>query len=170
MTHFARISRLSMVALAVLTPAAGRAQVADGSLVTTLRECRAMADVRARTACYDSVPLDQPEQQAAVATPAARAEQQAGADFGSNQLPRPSSAASAAPDRISARVARAIEREPGIYLLTLADGTEWQFVDGAPADYDPPRRGSTVEISSASMGSYLLRYAGQRSVRTRRVR
>jgi hypothetical protein len=168
MIHFARIATLSMAALVMLAPGAGYAQLGEGSLLRTLRECRVMADVSARTACYDSIPLDAPEQRTAAAAPPP--DQQATTDFGSNQLSRPSAAKSTAPDRISARVARAIEREPGVYLLTLADGTEWQFVDSAPADYEPPRPGSTVEISSASMGSYLLRYAGQRSVRTRRVR
>ena len=173
MTHFARMSTaaLSVAALAALAPAAGYAQPEDTSLVSSLRECRAMADVRARTACYDGIPLDPVEQgPVAAAPPPERAKQQAGADFGSNQLPRRPAAEASAPERISAQVTRAVQREPGIYLLALADGSEWQFVDGVPADYAPPRPGATVEISRASMGSYLLRYAGQRSVRARRVR
>ena len=73
-------------------------------------------------------------------------------------------------DSIEATVAAAVEREPGIHLLTLEDGAQWQFVEGVSLSYDPPRRGSTVEIRSASMGSYQLRYQGQPAVRVRRVR
>ena len=62
------------------------------------------------------------------------------------------------------------EREPGILLLTMQDDTQWLTVDTVRGSYDRPRRGSTVEIVSAAMGSYMMRYAGQPSVRIRRVR
>ena len=54
--------------------------------------------------------------------------------------------------------------------MTLEDGAQWQFVEGVPLSYNPPRRGASVEIRSASMGSYLMRYQGQAAVRVRRVR
>ena len=171
MTHIARRPMLTAAALMMLLPSAGQAQAEDRALANGLRECRRMADADARTACYDAIPLDEPAQKTtAEQTPVARLPQRAGAGFGANQLPAPPSAASLEPERISARVDRAVERQPGIYLLTLEDSSEWQFVDSAPASYDPPRPGSTVEISKASLGSYLLRYAGQRAVRARRVR
>ena len=65
---------------------------------------------------------------------------------------------------------RSAEREPGIYVLTLEDGAQWQFVDAPSTSYDPPRPGSTIEISKASLGSYLMRYADQRGIRIRRIR
>ncbi|HEY6816939.1 MAG TPA: hypothetical protein VI168_15490, partial [Croceibacterium sp.] len=161
--HFAGLARLAVAAALASVPAAGLAQSDERPLAGMLRECRGLADASARMACYDRIPLDAPEQRtAAVPQAPARAEQRADAGFGANQLPRP--AAQAGPERISARVAHAVERQPGIYLLTLADGTEWEFVDSAPAAYDPPRAGSTVEIVAASLGSYLVRYAGQRAV------
>ena len=166
MTHIAKLPLLATAALMLLAPSAVQAQVEE-----RMRECRRLADEGARIACYDAIPLDAPEQRPAVEqAPAARAAPRAPAGFGASQLPAPPSAASSEPERISARVARAVERQPGIWLVTLEDGTEWQFVDGAPSSYDPPRPGSTVEISRASLGSYLLRYAGQRAVRARRVR
>ena len=162
MTQAARLPILTAVAAALLAPSAAQAQVEE-----RMRECRRLAEASARTACYDAIPLDAPEQRPVVEqAPPPRAP----AGFGASQLPAPPSAASSEPERISARVARAVERQPGIWLVTLEDGTEWQFVDGAPSSYDPPRPGSTVEISRASLGSYLLRYAGQRAVRARRVR
>jgi len=155
---------LAAVALA-LAPGMALAQADERSLAGMLRECRAVAEAGARMTCYEAIPLEAPEQRAAVPAAVPRAD----AGFGANQLPRPA-AQETGPERISAKVARSVEREPGIYLLTLADGTEWQFVDSAPASYDPPRAGATVEIIAASLGSYLVRYAGQRAVRARRVR
>ena len=160
-----RIPLAAVAALLALYPASARAQPDERGLGRLLRECRTLADMSARTACYDAIVLDegaQPERPAP--------ERRASADFGSNQLPRSASAEAPAPAQLSASVTRTVEREPGIYLLTLADGTQWQFVDAAPAAYDPPRAGATIEISRASMGSYLIRYAGQRSVRARRIR
>jgi hypothetical protein len=171
MTQFARISISLAAAWAMLVPATGAAQVGDRGLAAALGECRKIADPGGRTACYDAIPLGEPAQPAPAAPPlASRPEQPAGTGFGSNQLPRAPAAGEREPERISAQVSQAVERQPGIYLQTLADGTQWEFVDSAPARYDPPRSGSSVEIIRASMGSYLLRYAGQRSVRARRVR
>lgn len=162
MTHVARLPILTAAAVALLVPWTAQAQVED-----RMRECRRLAETDARIACYDRIPLDEPGQRSTVEQ---RQAPRAAAGFGANQLPPPPSAVSSEPDRISVQVARAVERQPGIWLVALEDGSEWQFVDGAPSGYDPPRSGSTVEISRASLGSYLLRYAGQRAVRARRVR
>jgi hypothetical protein len=170
MTHFAGISKPIAAAILMLAPVTAHAQGDDRGLAELLRECRNLADAGTRTACYDSITLDEAEpQKQPIPPPVAAAERQTDRGFGSNQLPRPSTP-EPVPEQISARVERAVERQPGLYLLTLEDGTEWQFVDAAPAAYDPPRAGATIEISRASMGSYLIRYAGQRSVRARRVR
>lgn len=170
--------KLSLAGMAVLAvfPTSAAAQLSDGAVVDTMRECRKIADVSARTACYDNIPLGQAaaagsQQGAAPAAPTqAPAASSAPAGFGSNQLPRARAAEVGEPEKIVARVTAATEREPGIYLLTLEDGTQWQFVDSAPSSYDPPRRGSQVEIFSAALGSYQMRYEGQQALRIRRVR
>ena len=59
--------------------------------------------------------------------------------------------------------------EPGIYLLTLDDGAQWRFVEAVPPSYDPPRTGTEIELRRGSLGSFLMRYADQRSVRVQRV-
>lgn len=156
------------MAILALAAAPAHAQHGEGGLDDLLRECRTMTDTGSRMACYDAIPLDDGEPLAP--PPRAQREAPASAVFGGNQLRAPSDPEATGPERISAKVASAVERQPGVWLLTLEDGAQWQFVDGAPAAYDPPRRGSTVEISKAAMGSYLVRYAGQRSVRARRVR
>lgn len=150
-----RACRQILCAVAALSPSVVAAQIDDA----TMRECRRIADSAARVACYDNIPLGEEPR----AAPQPR-------DFGSNQLPRAAPARTAEPEDITATVASAAEREPGVYLLTLEDGTQWQFVDAAPRSYAPPRRGSTVEIMPASMGSYLLRFGEQRALRVRRVR
>ncbi len=103
--------------------------------------------------CYDAIQIDGPRPVAVRGRPAAIRQRRGASEFGSNQLRAPASAASQEPDRIAARAAaRAVERQPGIYLLTLDDGTEWQFADSAPAAYDPPRAVPPIEISRASLG------------------
>ncbi len=169
MMTFPRFPTPIAAMLVALAPAAGHAQT-DRGLAEHMRACRALADAGARTTCYDGIALDGPDSQDQPGpTPATEREHRADAAFGRNQLPR-TPAAEPEAERISARVTRSVERQPGIYLLTLEDDSQWQFVDAAPAAYDPPRPGSLIEIASASMGSYLIRYAGQRSVRARRVR
>jgi hypothetical protein len=160
------------------------AQLDDPTIASIVRECRKVQDETARIACYDNIPIGQPAagpstspaslppQPAAVpsaAAPPSRAAQTPGG-FGSDQLPRPANATPAEPEEIVARVSAAVEREPGIYLLTLEDGAQWEFIDSVPPSYDPPRRGKTVELISASLGSYLMRYADQRAIRVRRIR
>src|SRR5690606_37088826 len=157
-----------MGVLAVPTGAA--AQLSESAVVDILRECRKIGDVAARAACYDNIPLGQPgaaplEQAPAASPSAAPAASPAPSRFGSNQLPQARGAEAGEPEQINARVTAVTQREPGIYLLTMEDGAQWQFVDAAPSSYDAPRRGSEVEIFSAALGSYQIRYAGQRALR-----
>ena len=152
---------------------AGFAQ-SERSTADSVQKCRAIADTAARVACYDAIEVSRPASPPAVAAPAAApvAPAPRASGFGSNQLPRSAEprSPSAASDRIEAGVAAVAEREPGILLLTMQDDTQWLTVDTVRGSYDRPRRGSTVEIVSAAMGSYMMRYAGQPSVRIRRVR
>jgi hypothetical protein len=153
-----RACRQILCGVVALSSSAAYAQID----VSAMRECRRIADTAARVACYDAIPLGE-AQAAPAATPQPRG-------FGSNQLPRSEPERAAEPEEVTATVANAVEREPGVYLLTFEDGTQWQFVDAAPRSYAPPRRGSRVEIIAASMGSYLLRFGEQRALRVRRVR
>jgi len=71
---------------------------------------------------------------------------------------------------ITARVASVEQRGPGMYSLTLEDGAVWAFTGSVDTTYRLPRDGSSVEISRGAIGSFLLRYDNQASVRVRRVR
>ena len=165
-----RSSRLApaLCAAIILAPGVAHAQLDDQTVTSIVRECREIEDATARTACYDNIPLGDP----ATAAPSASVRPlPARQGFSGDQRPsQPRSRTIAEPNEITVTVASAVEREPGIYLLTLEDGAQWQFLESAPLTYDPPRRGSKVEIIKASLGSYLLRYAGQSAIRARRVR
>lgn len=155
----------------------------DRVTLNILRECARIADATARVACYDrniGADIAQGGQAARaggvaaspVPTPPAPSSPVAAQplpQFGANQLPASPRPESQRVDRIKATVSAATQRAPGIWLLTLADGTQWQLVDAAPGSFDPPRKGSEIEIAAASLGSYILRYRGQTGLRIRRV-
>jgi len=181
---------LAGAAVLLLGAGAAHAQSGDAAIAGEMRECRQLRDEAARIACYDTIPVGQdqgrgqgqgqgqgqpagspaasPAASPAPAPPPPAARAPAG--FGAGQLPRPATSTPAEPDRITAQVAVAIEREPGIWLLTLEDGAQWAFVDSVPPSYDPPRRGKAVELLGTALGGYLMRYAGQRGIRVHRVR
>lgn len=165
---------LTSAVAAMLWPCAASAQLSDRAIVDIVRECRKIADIDARAACYDNIPVgrsSQPAQTPALApAPSVAPRQSAPGGFGGNQLPQAREERDAEVSQITATVASVSESVPGQYLLTLEDGAQWRFVDAAPRSYDAPQRGSRVEISAAAMGSYLLQYQGQRGIRVRRVR
>jgi hypothetical protein len=170
---------LAIAAMAGPVPAAAQPTDYD-AVMEAIRGCAKIADVAARAACYDAIASGEPATGPSAApapTPNPAPAPSPGASvtrapggFGGEQLPKPAAARAAEPKEISARVSAAVEREPGVYLLTLEDGAQWVFVDSAPASYDMPRRGSTIDLIGASLGSYLMRYADQRAIRVRRVR
>lgn len=174
---------LAAGAACLAVPATAQDASADRVTLNILRECARIADVMARVTCYDrnvGVEVAQPSAPQAPTgfganqlpqPPAPRAlPAETPGGFGANQLPQPESERSRRLDTLSAKVAAAVERTPGIWLITLEDGAQWQFVDAAPRSFDPPRKGSTIEFSAASMGSYLMQFRGQPGLRIRRVR
>ncbi|WP_141521571.1 hypothetical protein [Novosphingobium sp. PC22D] len=57
----------------------------------------------------------------------------------------------------------------GKYLFTIAEGdAKWQTTD-APLALRKPKVGDGVEIERAALGSYWVRFEGQRSVKGKRV-
>ena len=155
---------LGSTAVAAAVPATAQGEAA---LRGELRACATIAEIDARVACYDALSASEEPAPQAAAGPRG---------LGSEQVPRARSpqperaTAQAEADSIEATVVASVEREPGIHLVTLEDGAQWQFVEGVSLAYNPPRPGASVEIRSASMGSYLMRYQGQAAVRVRRVR
>ncbi|BBC72124.1 conserved hypothetical protein [Altererythrobacter sp. B11] len=162
---------------ALLLLACGAAATAQGTdyeaIVRTMRQCARIADVPARVACYDQTVGAERliSGEAAPAAPTA-APPPPPEGFGAEALPRrvERDEREQEPDRVEAQVRAAEQLGPGVFLLTLADGAQWQFVDAVPFSYSPPRPGAPVEISRAALGSFQLRYSGQRPVRVKRIR
>jgi hypothetical protein len=156
------------------------AQVDDNVVLSILRQCARIDEASARLACYDnnirvgntdvaraSVPGVMPRPQGGGAVP-----NSGPSGFGSENLRQPEQPAAPAGqvEEVSARVRSAVQQTPGVYLVTLEDGAQWQFAETADFAYRPPRQGSTVEIKRGALGSFLLVFDNQRSVRVRRLR
>jgi hypothetical protein len=162
----------------VPSPAAG--QVSEGAVLGIMRECSRIDDPSARLACYDN---NMRSAGGAVrSTVPGQVQVQGGggavftdgrpAGFGREDLPVPESARAATfgPDEIVATVTEVTPRGPGIYAFTLSDGAQWVFTESGGSTYNPPRRGSEVEIIRGALGSFLMRFSNQPAVRVRRVR
>lgn len=146
-------------------------------IVIIMRACAEIEDVMARVTCYDN--NIGPRRQASGITPGsartdsppAATANAAPAGFGAEMVRQPEAERRRGrQDNLAAEVSASREIEPGIYLLTLSDGAQWQFVDSAPLAYDPPRSGDRVELERGSLGSVFLEFADQRRLRVRRVR
>ena len=172
-------------------PAPAAAQMDPRVVLDTLVECSKIEEVMARVACYDTnirpaigataatapqqnaapQPRPAPAPAAPAATapvpPAATREAVAAESARSPQRPAARSDERA---RTSHTVTAVAERGPGAYMLTLEDGTQWEFAEDKGLSYLAPRRGSTVEIERGSLGSYRMRFDAQQPVRVRRVR
>ncbi|MXO64411.1 hypothetical protein [Altericroceibacterium endophyticum] len=156
------------------TPAT--AQVDDAIVLNILRECAKIDDAQARLACYDNnirAAGGKPRSNTVPNASASGASASTGNDtFGAEDIRKPERFAPAPENRdeLSARVASVRERQPGTYLITLESGAQWLFTESVSSSYRPPRRGSTVEIKAASLGSYLMVADGQAGVRVKRVK
>lgn len=175
---------IAIVALAA--PLCAQAQSASDRLL----ECAQIDDPAARLACYDSQmrtddgsaapspgPVAQerapgsavqtqapppPPVQTGPTTPASAA-----SDFG---LPEPRERVERKSQEITATVAQVRPRQPGIYLVTLEDGAQWLFTESVRRTYRVPRRGDSITIESAALGSFLMRFDKQAAVRVERIR
>jgi hypothetical protein len=157
------------------------AQVSDEIVLNILRNCAQIDDATARLACYDnnirtaeanargSVPGAMEAPAASRGAPIAAT---GPGGFGREAVRSPDRFETPAgeADAIRARVATVAERERGVYLLTLEDGAQWLFNESVGFSYRPPRAGENVDISRASLGSFLMTYDGQSAVRVRRIR
>ncbi len=169
------LAGLPLAALAA--PAA--AQVDDGIVLSIMRQCARIDDATARLACYDnnirvdntntartSIPGAMPRPQASVAAPSGAS------GFGREDIRTPDRFETPAGEmeEMTGRVRTVTQQTQGVYLLTLEDGAQWLFTETVDFSYRPPREGSSVEIDRAALGSFLLSFDNQRSVRVRRIR
>lgn len=178
-----RASILSAGAAALaLSATPAFAQADRAAVVDILVECAKIDDPTARLACYDNnmsrvgaTPRSTvPGQVRGVVGGSAPLETQGPQGFGYEDVraadparfqPRPGQL-----QEIHPRVAAIVAREPGIYVVALDDGAQWQFAEGVSSQFRLPRRGDEIEIERGSLGSFLMRIDGQPPVPVRRIR
>ncbi len=186
MTAFRAHCPKSLLAAAALPfaviAAPASAQVSDEIVLNILRNCAQIDDATARLACYDnnirsaggnprnSVPGEMDAPTGGRGAPVSGNNGVTG--FGREDVRTPDRFERPAGqvDEITARVAAVTEQSRGVFLVTLEDGAQWLFTESVPFSYRPPRVGASVEIDRASLGSFLLTYDRQDSVRVRRIR
>jgi hypothetical protein len=116
-----------------------------------VHRCRAIADVPARVACYDAMPLGAASATTAAA-PAASPEQR----FGMRAVAQPKEAE---PEAIRSTVAGHLDGWSFGTTIRLANGQVWRVEDYLDAmfDLDNP----AVEIVRGALGAYYLQVAGR---------
>jgi hypothetical protein len=147
------------------------------SAVQRLSNCRPLADSAARLACYDATAaaLDQAVAKGdIVVMDKAQAKEVRRQAFGftlpslslfdraGGERPEPL-------ERVTATLASAHQGGEGKWVLELADGAVWRQVDLEPLP-NGARKGSTVEIRKAAMGSFFINVDRQRAIRAQRSR
>jgi hypothetical protein len=170
-----------MLSLAASVPA--QAQVPDEVVLNIMRECAKIDDPTARLACYDNnirtggfdgrapmVPGQGAAPQGSNA-PITGASPNSPQGFGREDVRTPQrfETPQGEVEEITARVASVRQRQPGTYLVTLEGGAEWVFSESVGRSFRPPRRGDSVRIERASLGSFLMIIDGQQGVRVRRL-
>jgi hypothetical protein len=147
-------------------------------IFTRLLDCRSIADSTQRLACYD-------QQVAAIDTAAQRDEvvvldkeelkKTRRSLFGFSLPKLPFLSGGDTEDAAEASESHAIESTIatltslgyGKWALTIEDGAEWQTTEALPNR--TPKKGMTVEIKRAAMGSFMLSINGWHPIRAKRV-
>ncbi len=154
-------------------PPGGAGSGARAAVLQGLLDCRAKTDNAERLACYDAAAarMDQAEAKGDIVVvdreqSKAIRRQAFGFTLPSLSLfergDKPEKI-----DQVSGVIAAARADGNGKWVLRLEDGAIWRQIDGDPPHRDP-KAGMSVEIKSASLGSYLLSVDGQRAFRAHR--
>jgi hypothetical protein len=170
---------IAAAAVAVLvmgsSGAAASSRAAPSPLVGAIAACQRQTEDAARLRCYDAA--------AAALTEAAGSGKVVVVDredvretrrslfgFSLPKLPFFSGddSADAQEDELTAKVAAAGSIGHGKYRIRLESGALWETTEGRSTMADP-RSGDTVVIKRGPLGSYMMRIAGQRALRAKRV-
>ena len=180
MTQIDRAKKGALVAAALALTAAGAAQAAPNdapraAVLQAVVNCRSVTDTAARLACYDAAAarLDEAEAKGDLVILDRDQTQQARREAFGFSIPSFDLFNRGAPaqklDRAEFKVVRAWENNAGQWSVELDSGAVWRQTDQEMLSRRP-KEGSTVEIRSAAMGSYLMNVDGQRAIRVKRDR
>jgi hypothetical protein len=130
-----------------------------------LGNCRAIADDRARLACYDAIADNTPP----VTDPPATisAESLFGRDAAQTSAVLQQQTGITPPQILDVKIRSVETRADGKLRLSLQNDQRWEQIDGRPLDL---AAGDQVRIRKGAFGSYLLyKQTGGRSMRVRRT-
>ena len=142
-------------------------------IVDALTACRSIADNAARLACYDQasarfseavgkgdvIVMDQQE---------VKQTRRSLFGFSLPRLPLFRGDSGSDSDELNATVEVASPLGYDKYRIRIEDGAVWETTEGS-SSLAPPRHGDKVLIKRGPLGSYMIRIAGQRAVRAKRV-
>lgn len=172
------IFRGTLAACLILAAAAGaeaKEKAAQSPLVEALTRCRAQTDDAARLRCYDAAA-------GALTTAAARGDvvvvdqqdlKKARRSLFGFSLPKlpffgGDRSADEPTDELTAAVKSARPLGNGKWQVRLEDGALWETTEGSSFINDP-KPGNSVLIKRGTLGGYMMRIAGQRALRAKRV-
>ncbi len=156
-----------MKALFVLLFVSGSALADDAAML----QCRSIAGVAARVACYDAIPVGAAAPLAApvAAAAAAPTPQQREQAFGMATVKAPKSVTPEQDNSISSTIAGRFDGWSGNELIKLANGQVWRIVDGSSAVLSP-MTDARVKVERNVIGTYFLTIEGtNNSPKVRRV-
>jgi len=156
-----------MKALFVLLFVSGSALADDAAML----QCRSIAGVAARVACYDAIPVGAAAPLAApvAAAAAAPTPQQREQAFGMATVKAPKSVTPEQDNSISSTIAGRFDGWSGNELIKLANGQVWRIVDGSSAVLSP-MTDAKVKVERNVIGTYFLTIEGtNNSPKVRRV-
>ena len=140
--------------------------------VQKLMDCRTVTESAARLACYDTAAaaLDIAEAKGEIVVvekEQMKAVRKQAFGFTLPTLNLFERGEKAAVETLSATVKTAHQRGDGAWVLELEDGAVWVQTDTEALPRDA-RKGSTIEIRKASMGSFFINVDKQRAIRATR--
>ena len=156
-----------MKALFVLLFVSGSALADDAAML----QCRSIAEVPARVACYDAIPVGAAAPLAApvAAAAAAPTPQQREQAFGMATVKAPKSVTPEQDNSISSTIAGRFDGWSGNELIKLANGQVWRIVDGSSAVLSS-MTDARVKVERNVIGTYFLTIEGtNNSPKVRRV-
>jgi hypothetical protein len=150
-------------------------RTAPSPLVQALAACRSQAEDAARLRCYDRAATaltDAATQGSIVVVDREDVRKTRRSLFGF-ALPRlpffsGDDSQDSQAETLNAKIASAGPIGYGKYRIKLEDGALWETTEGSSV-ISPPKSGNEVIIKRGPLGSYMMRIAGQRALRAKRV-